>query len=171
MRNYAENGELCGIMRRTGNCAISHSPHLDVASGYKQFYYFRIKLYSGSDVTSDSSATNVKCKSSGSTEEEAKSAAFCHRYAKCYPTYTSNRSVTGALNVILLKSNRSVTGALNVILLKSNRSVTGALNVILHKSNRSVTGALNVILHKSNRSVTGALNVILHKSNRSVSLY
>ena len=32
MRNYAENGELCGIMRRTGNCAISHSPHLNVAS-------------------------------------------------------------------------------------------------------------------------------------------
>ena len=33
MRNYAGNGELCGIMRRTGNCAISHSPHLYVASG------------------------------------------------------------------------------------------------------------------------------------------
>ena len=32
MRNYAENGELCGIMRRIGNCAISHSPHLNVAS-------------------------------------------------------------------------------------------------------------------------------------------
>ena len=29
----AENGEfICGIMRRTGNCAISHSPHLNVAS-------------------------------------------------------------------------------------------------------------------------------------------
>ena len=34
MRNYAENGELCGIVRRSGNCAISHSPHLNVASGY-----------------------------------------------------------------------------------------------------------------------------------------
>ena len=34
MRNYAENGELCGIMRRTENCAISHSPHLNVASGW-----------------------------------------------------------------------------------------------------------------------------------------
>ena len=33
MRNYAENGELCGIVRRTENCAISHSPHLNVASG------------------------------------------------------------------------------------------------------------------------------------------
>ena len=44
-----------------------------------------MKLYSGSDVTSDSSATNVKCKSSGSTEEDAKSAAFCHRCAKFYP--------------------------------------------------------------------------------------
>ena len=32
MRNYAENGELCGIVRRTENCAISHSPHLNVAS-------------------------------------------------------------------------------------------------------------------------------------------
>ena len=32
MRSYAENGELCGIMRRTENCAISHSPHLNVAS-------------------------------------------------------------------------------------------------------------------------------------------
>ena len=32
MRNYAENGELCGIVRRTGKCAISHSPHLNVAS-------------------------------------------------------------------------------------------------------------------------------------------
>ena len=32
MRNYAENAELCGIVRRTGNCAISHSPHLNVAS-------------------------------------------------------------------------------------------------------------------------------------------
>ena len=32
MRNYAENIELCGIVRRTGNCAKSHSPHLNVAS-------------------------------------------------------------------------------------------------------------------------------------------
>ena len=32
MRNYAENGKLCGIVRRTENCAISHSPHLNVAS-------------------------------------------------------------------------------------------------------------------------------------------
>ena len=31
-RNYAENGELCGVVRRTGKCAISHSPHLNVAS-------------------------------------------------------------------------------------------------------------------------------------------
>ena len=35
MRNYAENSEICGIMRRTGNCAISHSPHLNVASAEK----------------------------------------------------------------------------------------------------------------------------------------
>ena len=33
MRGYAENIELCGIVRRTGNCAKSHSPHLNVASG------------------------------------------------------------------------------------------------------------------------------------------
>ena len=32
MRNYAEKGELCGIVRRTEICAISHSPHLNVAS-------------------------------------------------------------------------------------------------------------------------------------------
>ena len=32
MRNYAENGKLCGIVRRTENCAISHSPHLNVVS-------------------------------------------------------------------------------------------------------------------------------------------
>ena len=32
MRNYAENGELCGIVQRKENCAISHSPHLNVAS-------------------------------------------------------------------------------------------------------------------------------------------
>ena len=32
MRNYVENGELCGIVRRTEKCAISHSPHLNVAS-------------------------------------------------------------------------------------------------------------------------------------------
>ena len=37
MRNYAENGELCGIMRRTENCAISHSPHLNVASDSDEF--------------------------------------------------------------------------------------------------------------------------------------
>ena len=37
MRNYAENGELCGIMRRTENCAISHSPHLNVASAQDTF--------------------------------------------------------------------------------------------------------------------------------------
>ena len=35
MRNYAENGELCGIVRRTENCAISHSPHLNVASDFQ----------------------------------------------------------------------------------------------------------------------------------------
>ena len=34
MRNYAENIELCGIVRRTGNCAKSHSPHLNVASDF-----------------------------------------------------------------------------------------------------------------------------------------
>ena len=28
----AQKGELCGIVRKTGNCAISHSPHLNVAS-------------------------------------------------------------------------------------------------------------------------------------------
>ena len=38
MRNYAENGELCGIMRGTGNCAISHSPHLNVASVGQTMY-------------------------------------------------------------------------------------------------------------------------------------
>ena len=31
-QKYAENGELCGIVRRTGKSAISHSPHLNVAS-------------------------------------------------------------------------------------------------------------------------------------------
>ena len=32
MRDYAEHGELCEIVGRTGNCAISHSPPLNVAS-------------------------------------------------------------------------------------------------------------------------------------------
>ena len=45
MRNYAENGELCGIVRRTENCAISHSPHLNVA------YVNRSKLKSENDIS------------------------------------------------------------------------------------------------------------------------
>ena len=32
MQNNAENGELCGIVWRTGNCAMLHSLHLNVAS-------------------------------------------------------------------------------------------------------------------------------------------
>ena len=46
MRNYAENGELCGIVRRTENCAISHSPHLNVASAinYQFLLYYRMQI-------------------------------------------------------------------------------------------------------------------------------
>ena len=39
MRDYAEKGELCGIVRRTENCAISHSPHLNVASAFLPYLH------------------------------------------------------------------------------------------------------------------------------------
>ena len=45
MRNYAENEELCGIVRRTENCAISHSPHLNVASVPNQSLTFNVLYY------------------------------------------------------------------------------------------------------------------------------
>ena len=44
MRNYAENGELCGIVRRRENCAISRSPHLKVASDLEDTYLVKSQI-------------------------------------------------------------------------------------------------------------------------------
>ena len=59
MRNHAENEELCGIVRRTENCAISHSPHLNVAS-VARWFERRLDVFFGEDNSAISQPIKLK---------------------------------------------------------------------------------------------------------------